>query len=141
VHAAVDASAANSDLVVIGGDIHRAVAADLPRVPGVYDPATGGGSAGVELEAGSITSSGSDGVITSAQEKWNIGAYRTYLLLDITRERVQADFWGFPDTAKLLRWRGEHEWLTGWTTQKGANHLVSVPRAVTQGSRPLPAAP
>jgi len=141
VHAAVDSSPARPDLVVIGGDIHRAVAADLPRVPGVYDPATGAGSAGVELEAGSITSSGSDGVITSSQEKWNVGAYRTYLVLDITKERVQADFWGFPDTAKLLQWRGEHEWLTGWTTQKSANHLVSVPRAVTSTSRRLPPAP
>ena len=141
VHTAVDASPSRSDLVVLGGDIHRAVAADLPRVPGVYDKSTGAGSAGVELETGSITSSGGDEPIESDQEHWNLGSYRTYLVLDITHERVQADFWGFPDTAKLLQWRGPHEWLTGWTTQKGANHLVSVPRAVTQGSRPLPAAP
>lgn len=144
VHAALDAArgpGGRPDLVVIGGDIHRAVAADLPRVPGRYDPSTGAGSAGVEFECGSITSSGGDEPISSLQEKWNLGAYRTYLVLDLTPDRVQGDFWGFPDLAKLQQWRGPHEWLTGWVSERGASHLRAVGRAVDPATRPLTPAP
>ncbi|MFZ4519117.1 MAG: alkaline phosphatase D family protein [Microthrixaceae bacterium] len=143
VHGALDGATGpggRPDLVVIGGDIHQANAMDLPRVPGVYDPVTGAGSAGVELECGSITSSGSDSPISSLQERWNIGSYRTYLLLDLTPERVQADFWGFPDTAKLLQRANGHEWLTGWVSPRGASHLTAVSAAAPdRADAPLPA--
>lgn len=133
VHTALDAAPGNGgrpDLVVLGGDIHTAVALDLPRVPGVYQRSNGAGSCGVELTVGSITSPGGDDEIRSAQELWNTGSQRTYLLLDITPERIQGDFWGFADLAKLLPFRPDEDWLAGFVSERGRNHLFSVNRAV-----------
>ena len=89
------------NVVVLTGDIHTSWAQDItedPNNPDAYDPATGAGSMAVEFVGTSVTSPGSNGdpEITKAQNpamKYVELASRGYMLLDITRERIQAEWW------------------------------------------------
>ena len=91
---------------VLTGDVHSSWAYDLPRRPfDAYDPGTGRGSVGVEFAGTSITSTsnlgaGPDGekqlaAIKAARPHLHYvdGRYRGYYLVDLTRERLQADFY------------------------------------------------
>jgi len=130
--AAEDAGVEN--LVVLTGDIHKAQAFDLVRTPGVYDPATGDGTIGVELSSGSITSPGGVDLDIGPQFLYSQGLARTYLVLDLTPEAAQADWFGFEDSLKLEDAEPSEEWLAGFVTSAGANHL-------TQADEPKPTVP
>jgi alkaline phosphatase D len=114
------------NLVVLAGDIHKAEALDLVRTPGRYDAVTGAGSAGVELNCGSITSPGPSDPIVADQQQYSGGFARGYLVMDVTPDRCQADWFGFPDDARLHAEVPAEEWLAGFRTDAGANHLVPV---------------
>ena len=116
-------SARPSDLVVLTGDIHRFHAVDVVRDPAVYDPATGSGSAAVEFACGSISSPGSSSINPGPAVRWNQGFTCGYAVLDVTDERVQCDYWGFFDLAKLLGHLPNEEWLAGFTASAGRPHL------------------
>jgi alkaline phosphatase D len=120
-----------SDLVVLTGDIHRFHAIDILEAPDAYDRLTGAGVGAVEFAAGSVTSPGGNSSGDGPQVRWTSGDQRGYVLVDLTAERVQADFFGFPDPEKLLARRPAERWLGGFTSDRGSPGL-------RQAFRPAP---
>jgi phosphodiesterase/alkaline phosphatase D-like protein len=116
--------ASGSDLLVLTGDIHRFHAIDVLSDPSGYDRSTGRGVAAVEFAAGSVTSPGSNGSDFGPQVRWTSGDQRGYAVIDLTPERSQCDFFGFPDPEKLLARRPAERWLGGFTSRRGAPGLV-----------------
>jgi len=135
VYSALEASTTDN-LVVLTGDIHRAHALDLPKVPGVYSPVTGEGSVGVEFASGSISSPGGDGSDGGPQVRWRNGSSRTYLVLDITQDRVQGDVFGHGDLSKFFPWRPGEQHLAAFSSADGANRLVQQFTAATPKPAP-----
>jgi alkaline phosphatase D len=93
-------------LVVLTGDVHSSWAYDLARNPfekAGYDPNTGLGAIGTEIVTPSVTSPGGpppDRVpaLHAARPhlKYVTGEYHGYVILDLSRERLQADWWAVP---------------------------------------------
>ncbi len=95
-----------ADPVVLTGDIHSSWANDLPADPAAYS--AGEGSVGVEFVCPSVTSDGFKEVLGSAQAaqaattafqganpwvRYLEGVGHGFVVLDVTPERVQADYW------------------------------------------------
>ena len=114
------------NVVVLTGDIHQALCSDIAEDPDdAYDPTTGEGSWGVEMVCSSITSPGSTRDLSEQPHKhWAEGDFRGYLVLNVTPEKVQGDWFGFWDPGKFLYDRPDEIWLKGWVTQEGENHLM-----------------
>ena len=94
------------NVVVLTGDIHSSWVTELARDIKAYDPATGQGAVAVELVTPAVSSPGAGKGAPSAEgivKASNAGiryvdfANRGYLLLDIDAERIQADFFHYPD--------------------------------------------
>jgi alkaline phosphatase D len=99
------------NLVVLTGDIHSSWGNDLsfnPFDPKMYTGSTGAGSVGVEMVCPGITSPGIDDAAQAAALEGGIRAThphvkylnlfrRGYLLVDMTKERTQGE-WYYPDT-------------------------------------------
>lgn len=87
-----------SNMVVITGDIHSSWANDLPTAS--YNSSTGGGSAGVEFVAPSVTSPGMNIPLGAAAimaanghiKYANLSAHG-YVIMDINQNRTQADWY------------------------------------------------
>lgn len=95
--------------VILTGDIHSSWAADLTQDPnnpvvaaGGYDPATGEGSRAVEIVTTSITSpaipdpnGGTAALLRSINPHFKYIEFtkRGYVLLDVTRTKVTAEWW------------------------------------------------
>lgn len=100
------------DIVVLTGDIHSSWANELvvdPGDPALYDPTTGKGSLGVEIVTPGISSPGVPevflGLIDQARKlnphvRWLEPTKRGFVVLDVTRERVQAAWFHFDDIAQ-----------------------------------------
>ena len=96
------------DLAVLGGDLHSSWALDVPRNPVTgYRAATGEGSLAVEILAPAISSPAlfaAPGLRERApllrallqNLKYLEGDSRGYVIVDITRERLQAEFFFVP---------------------------------------------
>ncbi len=96
------------DLEILGGDLHSSWALDVPRHPvSGYRAATGEGSLGVEILAPAISSPAlfsAPGLRERApllrailqNLKYLEGDSQGYVLVDITRERLQAEFFFVP---------------------------------------------
>ena len=96
------------DLAVLGGDLHSSWALDVPRNPVTgYRAATGEGSLAVEILAPAISSPAlfaAPGLRERApllrallqNLKYLEGESRGYVMVDITRERLQAEFFFVP---------------------------------------------
>lgn len=124
------------NVVVLTGDIHTSWALDLsldPFDPAVYEPASGSGSLAVELVTPAVTSAGIEDPLLAAQLTALVGTThghvkfveltrRGYLLLDVTSERVQAE-WYFLQTI-LERGSGE-ELAAVFEVRAGTNHLTA----------------
>lgn len=127
------------DVVWITGDVHIALAQDLPRWDGdslFYDPVSAAGSACVEFVTTSISSNNFDerlgsvflsGLVedllaeTNPHNRFGELDRHGYLILDLTEDRAQADFW-FVDTKNE---RTEVEaFEAGWYAESGSNHLA-----------------
>jgi alkaline phosphatase D len=132
------------NLAVLTGDIHSSWAYDLPRRPfDGYDKSTGKGSLGVEFAGTSVSSPSSLGRgpegpkqladIRAARPHLHYvdGSYRGYFILDLTRERLQADFYG---VATVEERTTTERFEKGLITESGRNHLIGA-------SSPAPAAP
>ena len=130
-----------TNVVVLTGDIHQALCSDITEDPDTgYDPNTGAGSWGVEMVCTSITSPGNTRDLSAHPHKhWAEGDFRGYLVLDITLERVQGDWFGFWNAGKFEYQRPEEIWLKGWATQRDDNHLVESmdPAASKEDAPPL----
>lgn len=127
------------DVVFVTGDVHIAVALDVPRWSGGdsvdYDVATSEGSFAVEFVTTSITSDNYDerlgsefisnlveGLFTTVNLHGKYAEFdqHGYLVLDLTPERAQSDFFFVDD--KLNRTLGEY-FEEGWYSSTGDNHL------------------
>lgn len=129
------------NVVVLTGDIHSSWAGDLTPNPldtSAYKAATGAGSIAVEFVTPSITSANFNE--TTGQAPRSQQAIDTenllkainphlkfieldshgYLILDLTAERVQSD-WYFVDTI-LVRRKGE-KFAAAWSVRNGENHI------------------
>jgi len=147
----VDYLAANQmkNTVILTGDIHSSWAYDVPADPwGAYDAATGRGTAAVEFVTPSITSpSGWDP--QSAPERlrglkdarphlrWADGLAHGYIVLDLTPEAVQADWFGVPTIEERT---SEERFEKGFSSADGSPHLVEAATpARANGAAPAPA--
>jgi alkaline phosphatase D len=120
------------NLAVLTGNVHSSWAYDLPRHPfGGYDKATGKGSLGVELVGTSVTSPpnvgrGAEPYLASLRAArphlhYVDGNYRGYFIVDLTRERLQADFYS---VATIEERSTKERFERGFITETGRNHLV-----------------
>ena len=120
--------------VVLTGDIHTSWAMDLSRDPAnplVYNPLTGSGALGVEFVCTSITSPGLDALnpltpvlrLLNPHMKYVDLAQKGYMVLDITPERTQSEWWYVDQIAA-----------------PGANESFGAAYAVDAGTRRLRAA-
>lgn len=137
------------DVLVLTGDIHMSIAADLarnPTAPADYDPATGRGSLAVELVAPGISSPGvTRGIAMSLETRvrtmaphakaWNLWQ-RGYYVLDLTPARAQGAWFVFPDVARPT---GEQAFAFAVATAAGANHLVTEDTPATDAAAPAAA--
>lgn len=100
-----------SDLVILTGDVHSSWALDVPRNRSTYDAKTGAGSLGVELVTPAISSpplfvepslraASSLLRLFAPHLKYLDGDNHGYVLLDITRARVVADWYFVPTVAQ-----------------------------------------
>ncbi len=124
--------AKTGNLAVLTGDVHSSWAFDLPRDPfNGYDKATGKGSVGVEFAGTSVSSPsnvGRDGQkqlddLKAARPHLHYvdGRYRGYYLVDLTRERLQTDYYA----VRTIEERTTQErFEKGFITESGRNHLV-----------------
>ncbi|HMV69336.1 MAG TPA: alkaline phosphatase D family protein, partial [Myxococcota bacterium] len=135
------AGAGVENLLVLVGDIHKSQALDVADDVDAYDPTTGAGSEGVEFACGSITSPGlamsTEGV---PYFHWSDNRVRSYLLVDLTRDRVQGEFWGFEDARKTDEALPDEALLKAFTCAAGSHHLVetTTPTAARDAAAPAP---
>lgn len=121
-----------SNLAVLTGDVHSSWAFDLPRDPfGGYDKAGGKGSLGVEFAGTSVSSPSNvgregqqqlDGIRAARPHLHYVdGRYRGYYTVDLTRDRLQSDFYA----VETIQERSARErFEKGLVTESGRNHLV-----------------
>jgi alkaline phosphatase D len=140
-----------TNLVVLTGDVHSAWAYDIPRRPfDGYDPTTGRGSVGVEIVGTSITSPSNIGAGPNGEKQmadlkavrphlhYLEGRYRGYVVLDLTRERLQADYFTVPTIEDRVT---EERFAKGLVSEAGKPHLMeaSSPAGPTpQAADPAP---
>ena len=122
-----------SNLAVLTGDVHSSWAFDVPRDPFKgYDKSTGKGSMGVEFAGTSVTSPsnvGRDGEkqledLKAARPHLHYvdGRYRGYYIVDMTRDRLQADYYA---VATIQERSTNERFEKGFITESGRNHLVA----------------
>jgi len=122
------------NVAVLTGDVHSSWAYDLPRNPFEgYDRASGKGSLGVEFAGTSVTSPsnvGRDGekqlaAIRAARPHLHYvdGRYRGYFIVELTREKLQADFYAM---ATIEERSTKERFEKGFITETGKNHLIEV---------------
>ncbi|MBY0493207.1 MAG: alkaline phosphatase D family protein [Cyanobacteria bacterium] len=122
------------NLAILTGDVHSSWAFDLPRDPFAgYDTATGKGSIGVEFAGTSVSSPsnlgrGPDGPRQLADTmaarphlRYVDGRYRGYFIVDLTRERLQADYYAM---ATIEERSTTERFEKGFITESGRNHLI-----------------
>lgn len=124
------AAAEVKHLVVLTGDVHSSWAYDLVRDPfgKGYNPATGVGAIGTELITPSVTSPAWPPESQLAKIKaarphlhYVSGERRGYVVLDLTRERLQADWWYVPT---ILERTASEQFGKGMISEAGRPHLV-----------------
>jgi alkaline phosphatase D len=118
---------------VLTGDAHASYAIDVASDPfsSAYDPATGAGSRLVEFVAPGVSSPGrrEDAerlLLEHPHVKFTDQVRQGYLLLDVTHERVQAE-WYFVGT--VLSRSSVTELGAAFQNRSGAPHLVPVSTA------------
>jgi alkaline phosphatase D len=123
-----------SNVVVLTGDVHSSWAYDVPLNPWAgYDAGTGRGSVAVEFIAPAVTSPTGFGtpeqtiqrVERLLRERPHLryveGTHRGYFLLDVTRERAQADWYFVPTVTER---NATEQFAKGLLTAAGESHLV-----------------
>jgi alkaline phosphatase D len=140
------------NVVVLSGDIHSAWFNDLapdPWSPG-YDAATGKGVVAVEFVTPAVTSPGpvpADAPAVAAAQAAQlrrisphvkyVDLYRRgYVLLDVTRERVQGEVWHVPTVDQRV---GGEALSAAYVNEAGANGLKAASGASPARPAPDPA--
>jgi alkaline phosphatase D len=137
------------NVAVLTGDVHSSWAYDLPRDPfAAYDRTTGRGSLGVEFAGTSVSSPSSLGSGPEGEQQlaglraarphlhYADGRYRGYFIVDLTRERLQADFYA---VATILDRTTQERFERGFVTESGRNHLVAAATPAPTAQSPDPA--
>lgn len=118
------------NLVVLTGDIHTSWANAITREPLQYDKVTGAGALGVEFVTPSVTSAALAGVndaifrlldIHNPHIHWADLTQKGYLVLDLSAERAQSDWYHIPRIDTLTV---EESFTIGFRTDAGAAHLI-----------------
>lgn len=125
-----------TNTVVLTGDVHSSWAYDVARDPwSGYDPRTGRGTTAIEIVTPSVTSpSGwpTDPARAAARAKmlaqrphlkWADGLSHGYVVLDVSREAVQADWFFVP---AIDRRSATAAFAKGFRSAAGDPHLVEV---------------
>lgn len=119
------------NVVVLTGDIHSSWANEVPRTLADYDPATGAGAKLVEFVVPAITSPGVGEALAetvqqlfmeSADVRWVDMLHRGYVLLDVKRERVQADWFHYTEVEEK---QAAARFGAAWSVKSGAPRLIS----------------
>lgn len=114
------------NLVVLSGDIHIAMAFDLPGGVIPYNPTTGAGSIGVEFVCDNVSSGnilgGQDSYMYANNSHLRYVNTRStgFSVLDVTPTSVCCDFW---QTEKDGKNDNTYTLLNTWCTVKDENHL------------------
>jgi alkaline phosphatase D len=141
------------NVAVLTGDIHTSWAMDLARDPfdpRAYDPRTGEGSLAVELITPGVTSPGHPpeveaeipGLIRQNPHlRYANASQRGYVLLDVTAERLQAEWFHLPYGSVEQRERRRAALSSAWLTLADQNHLTpagtpSLPREGAAAAAP-----
>ena len=122
------------NVVVLTGDVHSSWGYNVPRNPWAgYHAETGAGTVAVEFVTPAITSPSGFGAPEQAAErvktlhaqrphlKYVDGLYRGYLVVDVTRERVQADWFGVPTITEK---NGSEQFMKGLLSVAGEPRLL-----------------
>ncbi|MES1950774.1 alkaline phosphatase [Salinisphaera sp. S4-8] len=120
-----------NNVAVLAGDIHTSWAQDVsedPNNPLVYNPITGEGARAVEFVSPSVTSSGLPELqplrdslrLLNPHMKYVDLANHGYVLLDITAERLQGEFWYVNTIAER---DASERFATSFVTVSGDNRL------------------
>jgi alkaline phosphatase D len=140
-----------ANVVVLTGDVHSSWGYDIAQNPwDGYDPATGRGTIAVEFVTPAVSSpsgfaneGGAERMEAVRRARPHLryleGIHRGYLVLDVTRERAQADWYYVPTVT--VRTRVE-EFGKGLVTEAGRPHLVDAAgpaSARTDAEEPAPA--
>ncbi|KAH4106581.1 hypothetical protein HBI70_154550 [Parastagonospora nodorum] len=120
--------------IMLAGDSHQNWVSDLVWLDEVeYDSITGSGAIGVEFAVTGTTSDGLDGPIAATEEisqnlvrdnaelLWQEGYYRGYTELHISKNKVEAQYWGCPTVETR---NGFEISLANFTVAAGANHVA-----------------
>ena len=137
-------STKSKNVVVLTGDVHSSWGYDVPRNPWAgYNAETGAGTLAVEVVTPAITSPSGFGSPEQAATrvttlhaqrphlKYVDGLYRGYLVLDVTRERVQSDWFAVPTIAER---NTSEQFMKGLLSVAGEPRLL--PASGPAGSSP-----
>jgi alkaline phosphatase D len=126
-------SAGGGHLVVFTGDVHSSWAYDLARDPfeaKSYDPQSGRGAVGTEIVTPAVTSPAGlnpdrQPAIRAARPhlKFLEAGHRGYVVVELTRERLQADWWLVPTVTERVSAETRAIRLV---SEAAAPHLVAV---------------
>ncbi|MEY3041469.1 MAG: hypothetical protein RLZZ174_551 [Pseudomonadota bacterium] len=138
------------NVAVLTGDIHSSWAMDIARAPfgDAYNPDTGRGSLAVEFVTPSVTSPFlTDRKAAEARAAQGLEAHphmrfidlfhKGYVLLDITPERLQGEFWHL---ATITEKRLEERLAAAYLTARGENRLQRASGPSAAGQERAPAA-
>lgn len=119
-------------VAVLTGDVHSSWVFDVPRRPFEnYDPKSGRGSLAVEFAGTSVTSPSGVGAkgeqqlaeLRAARPHLHYvdGRYRGYYIVDVTRERLQADFFAVRTVETRTR---DERFVKGFAAPPGHMHVT-----------------
>jgi alkaline phosphatase D len=121
-----------ADVAILTGDVHSSWAMDVPRPDGRYESRSGAGSVAVELVTPAVSSPpmfasaalkerASLLRLAAPHIKYLEGERQGYVLVDLTRDRLQADWYHVPTVAE----RTEREQkAASWVCERGSMRLA-----------------
>lgn len=120
--------------IMLAGDSHQNWVSDLVWLDEKeYDPSIGKGAIGVEFAVTGTTNDGLPGPLYATEEVsrnfvrdnvellWQEGYYRGYTELHISKDKVDAQYWGCPTVATRNAYEVS---LANFTIAAGANHIA-----------------
>jgi alkaline phosphatase D len=121
-----------ADIAILTGDIHSSWAMDVPRPDGKYEARSGAGSIAVELVTPAVSSPpmfssaalkdrASLLRLAAPHIKYLEGEKRGYLLVDLTRARLQADWYHVPTVSERT---DREQKAASWVSERGSSRLA-----------------
>lgn len=122
-----------ADVAILTGDIHSSWAMDVPDPRGKYESRSGAGSVAVEFVTPAVSSPpmfasaalkerASLLRLAAPHIKYLEGEHRGYMLLDVTRDRLQAEWYHVPTVAERTD-REQH--AATWVCERGSSRLAA----------------